>query len=451
MTIAPPPVDGRPNSNAKSSIGVFGDAVTTATPNTITTEPPLRLNTRIRSVLFWMHLVTGVVVGLVVAIMSVTGAAVAYEKHMLDRAATKHHVAPITAGAVRLSLDSLYERAITAIPNQRVASLTVYADTTVPIALGLDSRQSLFVDPYNATVLGNDASVRSFMNVMLKWHRSLNMGATVRSPVGTAITGASNLAFLFLIISGYVLWFPRQWSRRAFAAVVKFNPRVRGRARDWNWHHVLGFWSAPILFLIVASATFISYSWPATLLESIAGSGVPASTGEGGRGGERAPRAAAATPPATAATEAASSSVPLAKLGVSLDSLQQQAAKQVDHWRTIQIRMPAAAAGGGGGGGRGGLSVTASRTVTSLPNERVQFSLDRKTRVLNPSAPAANGLTGNAAKIRPWMRPLHTGEAGGIVGQTLAALVSLATAVLFYTGMTLSWRRLRRRMRSAQR
>jgi hypothetical protein len=31
-------------------------------------------------VLFWSHLITGVTIGLVVAIMSVTGAALAYEK-----------------------------------------------------------------------------------------------------------------------------------------------------------------------------------------------------------------------------------------------------------------------------------------------------------------------------------------------------------------------------------
>jgi uncharacterized iron-regulated membrane protein len=52
-------------------------------------------------------------------------------------------------------------------------------------------------------------------------------------------------------------------------------------------------------------------------------------------------------------------------------------------------------------------------------------------------------LTGTAGKIRQWVRPVHTGEALGVVGQTVAGLVSLATAVLFWTGVALTWRRFR--------
>jgi uncharacterized iron-regulated membrane protein len=42
-----------------------------------------------------------------------------------------------------------------------------------------------------------------------------------------------------------------------------------------------------------------------------------------------------------------------------------------------------------------------------------------------------------------WARFIHTGEAGGILGQTLAALVSAGAAVLVYTGLLLAWRRWR--------
>jgi uncharacterized iron-regulated membrane protein len=403
----------------------------------VATEPPARQNTRLRSVLFWSHLITGVTVGLVVLIMSVTGAALAYERQLLDRAATKHRVLPTAAGAARLPLDTLYERATSVPSGMRVVSLTVFADSTKPVTLGLESRQSIFVDPYSGRVLGNDGSVRAFMTVMIQWHRWLGIGGAARSPVGTAITGASNLAFLFLIITGFILWFPRQWSTRAFSAVIRFNRRVGGRARDWNWHHVLGFWSAPALFLIVLSATFISYRWPGELLERYAGSGVAAEGAAGGSRPERRPaRPAAATggPPMT-----------LASLGASLDSVARRTAALVDGWRTIQIRLPRDPGGA--------LTVTAAMTVSALPNERVQLSVDKTTGALVPSVSTTN--TGTAAKIRSWIRPIHTGEAGGILGQTLAAIVSLAAAVLFWTGIALTWRRYRsratRRMRAAAR
>jgi uncharacterized iron-regulated membrane protein len=38
---------------------------------------------------------------------------------------------------------------------------------------------------------------------------------------------------------------------------------------------------------------------------------------------------------------------------------------------------------------------------------------------------------------------LHTGEAGGVVGQLVAGLASAGGAVLVYTGAALGWRRYR--------
>jgi uncharacterized iron-regulated membrane protein len=37
---------------------------------------------------------------------------------------------------------------------------------------------------------------------------------------------------------------------------------------------------------------------------------------------------------------------------------------------------------------------------------------------------------------------LHTGEALGIVGQTIAGLVSLTSILIVWTGLALAWRRL---------
>jgi uncharacterized iron-regulated membrane protein len=51
-----------------------------------------------------------------------------------------------------------------------------------------------------------------------------------------------------------------------------------------------------------------------------------------------------------------------------------------------------------------------------------------------------------ARRTRAWMRWLHTGEAYGAVGQTVAMLVSAAGVVLVWTGLSLSLRRLRSRL-----
>ena len=45
-------------------------------------------------------------------------------------------------------------------------------------------------------------------------------------------------------------------------------------------------------------------------------------------------------------------------------------------------------------------------------------------------------------RLRSWIRFLHTGEALGIVGQTIAAIVSATSVIMVWTGLALAWRRL---------
>ena len=53
---------------------------------------------------------------------------------------------------------------------------------------------------------------------MTDWHRWLGATGEGRA-TGRMITGACNLAFLFLVVSGFYLWFPRTWTWRQFRAV----------------------------------------------------------------------------------------------------------------------------------------------------------------------------------------------------------------------------------------
>jgi uncharacterized iron-regulated membrane protein len=48
----------------------------------------------------------------------------------------------------------------------------------------------------------------------------------------------------------------------------------------------------------------------------------------------------------------------------------------------------------------------------------------------------------SAQQARSWIRFLHTGEALGVLGQTIAGLVSLTSVLMVWTGLALAYRRL---------
>ncbi|HTG12791.1 MAG TPA: PepSY-associated TM helix domain-containing protein, partial [Candidatus Eisenbacteria bacterium] len=75
------------------------------------------------------------------------------------------------------------------------------------------------------------------------------------------------------------------------------------------------------------------------------------------------------------------------------------------------------------------------------PSPRSQLVLDPVTADVVKWEPFAGQNMGR--RLRAWVRPLHTGEAAGLVGQTIAFFASAGGTMLVWTGLALAWRRFR--------
>ena len=367
----------------------------------------------LRRVIFWCHLAAGLVAGTIVFIMSVTGVLLTYEKQIASWADMRaYRVAP---GITRLSPDTIVGSARAAAGGAAPTLLTVWADPAAPAAVALGPR-TIYVDPYTGQVLGEpNAQPRTFFRTMTAWHRWLGAGPEGRA-TARMITGACNLAFLFLVVSGFYLWFPRGWTWRQVRAVVWFRRGLSGKARDFNWHNAIGLWSAIPLAIVVASATVISYPWASDLVYRVAGEVPPA---------RPAPAPAQAAAPAN---RGAAASAPT----VSLDAAWPRALEQVDGWRTISVRMPS--------GNARTAAFTIDRGTGGQPQKRDTLTVDTRTGEIVKWEPFSSLTAGR--RLRSYMRFGHTGEVWGLAGQTIAGVASLGGAVLVWTGLSLAIRRL---------
>jgi uncharacterized iron-regulated membrane protein len=106
-------------------------------------------------------------------------------------------------------------------------------------------------------------------------------------------------------------------------------------------------------------------------------------------------------------------------------------------WYSVQLRLPAP-----GGPGAREVTATVSTARALRPDRRVTVTLDPAAGTVRKQQRYADLDAGRRA--RGWARFLHTGEAFGAAGQTVAMLVSLAGAGLVWTGLALALRRLRR-------
>ena len=116
--------------------------------------------------------------------------------------------------------------------------------------------------------------VRAFFRTVTEWHRWFGAKPDKRS-TPRAITGAANLAFLGLVMSGRYRGYLANWMWRHVQPVLWFRGRLTGKARDFNWHNVIGFWSAVPLFFIVISGAVMSYPWANNLIYTLTGDQPP--------------------------------------------------------------------------------------------------------------------------------------------------------------------------------
>ena len=363
--------------------------------------------------------------------MSVTGTLLTFQQSVLKVVERSHRYVEVPANGRRLDVDVLLERARLAVPDAEPTTVTLDSDPRATASIALGQRGTVFVNPYTGDVLGTgSARARGFYRSVTSWHRYLSVEGERRA-TARAITGACNAAYLILAVTGLYLWWPRQWTWRHVSAVMLFRGGLKGKARDFNWHNVIGFWCAPILVVLTATGMVISYTWASNLVYALTGSPRPVAAGrgggpggqgeEGGRGGGGRGEG---------------------RGHASLESLAARAERQVPTWRTMIIRLPPRP------GGPVALSMSDREYWNSFA--RSTLTLDGRTGAEVRWEPYAASTRGQ--RVRGWMRFAHTGELGGLIGEAAAGLASAGGAFLVYTGIALALRRLaawRSRQRAA--
>jgi len=379
---------------------------------------------RIRTVCFWLHLTAGLLAGVVVVIMSATGALLAFEKQTIYYADTRGIDLAPASGATPLPIDEVLARVRATGLVAEPSAVAFRRDPAAPIALTIGPGSVAYVDPYTGRLLGRgDPGVRAFFRSVTDWHRWLAASGEYRT-TGRAVTGASNLAFLFIVLSGAYLWLPRTWAWRAVRQVIWFRRGLPGKARDFNWHNTIGVWSVVPLAIVVASGVVISYPWASNLVYRIAGEAPPVPRGGDARPG---PRGEGRPARAEGGREQgpAGDAVPLLNAAVAT------AVRQRPDWQAITLRLPVS--------DRAPLTFTIDDGGPGQPQFRGTLTVDRATGAATKWEGFEAGTAGR--KLRTLLRFAHTGEVAGLPGQLIAGLASLGAVVLGYTGLALSLRR----------
>ena len=371
----------------------------------------------LRRTIFWIHLAVGVTSAAVVLMMAVTGVLLTYEAQLNRWALREYRADPHLQGGAPLSVDELIPRVADAQGAGEVSSVVLKRDPQEPAVVRLDDGATVYVDRYSGELLGDgNTRMRRFLRSVMYVHRWFGLEGEYRI-IGRTFTATANLGFLFLVLSGAYLWWPSTRSRAAWRQMLWFRRGLSGRARNFNWHSVIGFWSAVPLAIIIASGATISYRWAGNLVYRLAGEAPPA-------------QMSAQRPEPVARDDLAVPTDPALPM-VELQAIAASAVVETPDWQTATIRLPVAAGDP--------IAVAVDRGTGRQPSKTEDLLFDRATGELVGREGYPTFSRGQ--KIRRWLRFAHTGEVYGGVGQSIAGVVSLGVAVMVWTGLAMSWRR----------
>jgi uncharacterized iron-regulated membrane protein len=367
----------------------------------------------VRRILFWMHLGTGVLIGLLVLFFSVTGTLLAFERQIVHKADQRCYKADaVPMNGARIPLTTLIAKA-EYVAQAPIEMVTVHPDPVLPVEMQTANRDVFLVDPYSSAVQGPASPrLRGFFAQVTALHRWFGL-SNARHASAIAVKGAVSLLFLFLLISGAFLWMPRRWNRNILRSSIKPRFDVGGRARNYNWHKVTGFWIGLPLATIVVTGAVMAYPWANALLFRLAGSPVPA----------RNPARENLRRHISGATA----------LPNHLDEAFALATSNIQDWQSASLRLAP---------NPSEISFVVDRGDGGHPEKREQVSIDATTlRVLRrvPFSALSRGQ-----QWRSWVRFVHTGEAGGWWGESMAMVTALGATLLSVTGLLMSLDRLRR-------
>lgn len=220
-------------------------------------------------------------VGIIITIVCLTGAILVFQDEILELSNPSHYFVDVVKEKP-MPLEELIPKVNAQLDSNSVASVQISDDPkrTYRMTLAEGFRITAFVNQYTGEVTGMYKFQESTFYTIMVLHRWLMDGSRTW---GKYTVGISTLIFVFILISGVIVWMPKRWNRSRFK--IQFR---KGRKRlFYDMHNVLGVYACLVLLICALTGMVWSFEWYRNGLFRLFGVEVAESGGHGGGRGAR--------------------------------------------------------------------------------------------------------------------------------------------------------------------
>lgn len=372
----------------------------------------------IRRLILKIHLIIGLITGLVIFVEAMTGAIYVFsveisewvysQRREIQKSPEQEEHLPISqlCKVAKEAIDDEAPLVLVYVPNNPTASVLFSFEKTNDHALFygdyMETSKTVYLNPYTAEIVKIENTKWEFFNVVLWLHLTLLLGYEI----GSQIVSWSVVGFVLMIISGLILWWPKNKKTRKKRFSFDWKSGFGIKRKIFDLHTILGFYVLSVAFIIAMTGLYYSFSIIGKSMRWIA------------NGGETIERPYAENPAPIDST----------LITNPLDFSVQKTRNQSPCADSYVIKMPR---------GQGHPIVTRAYMSHHVFYDRTVRYFDAETGQLLQSDEMSD-LT-NGEKYGNMNYDIHVGAIGGLPTKILAFLSCLIIASLPVTGLMI-WR-----------
>lgn len=209
----------------------------------------------IKKIVGKIHLWLGLTSGLVVVLLGLTGCLLAFEAEIRNatepfRKVEEQKKAYLLPSRLKAIADQQLQfgKALgVEYPGRNKAAVAAYYDEK--------RYELLFMNPYTGEVLKYKNMNRDFFRIVLDGHFYLWLPHSIGQPIAASAT----LVFLLMLISGLILWWPKNKAARKQRFSVQWS--AKWRRKNYDLHNVLGFYITWIAIFIAVTGLVFGFEW----------------------------------------------------------------------------------------------------------------------------------------------------------------------------------------------
>ncbi|MBO0951993.1 PepSY-associated TM helix domain-containing protein [Fibrella forsythiae] len=216
-----------------------------------------------------LHLWFGLVSGAVVFIISITGCLYAFQEEIQNATQPFRYVA--ARKDAFLPPSKLQAIATAQLPGKHLHAVMYSGPEKAAQAIFFQFDPSyyflVYLNPYTGEVLKVKDMDQDFFRIVLNGHYYLWLPPAIGQPVVAYTT----LIFLFMLISGIVLWWPKNKAAANQRFWFKWKEGLQWKRKNYDLHNIIGFYSSWVVIILVLTGLVWGFQWFSTSVYTLGG------------------------------------------------------------------------------------------------------------------------------------------------------------------------------------